>query len=59
MYKAKHSSNFENKKNNFEPMGELKHKFREVFKPFKTNVGRKYFSTTFISVSPVLFAFIG
>jgi hypothetical protein len=37
-------------KNNFRAMGELKHKFREV--------SRKYFLTTFISVSPVLFAFI-
>jgi hypothetical protein len=44
--------------NNFRAMGELKHKFREVFKPLKTNVSRKYFLTTFISVSPVLFAFI-
>jgi hypothetical protein len=25
-------------------MEELKHKFREVFKPLKTNVSRKYFS---------------
>jgi hypothetical protein len=25
-------------KNNFRAMGELKHKFREVFKPLKTNV---------------------
>jgi hypothetical protein len=39
-------------------MGELKHKFREVIKPLKTNVSRKNFPTTFISVSPVLFAFI-
>jgi hypothetical protein len=39
-------------------MRELKHKFREVFKPLKTNVSRKYFPTTFISVSPVSFAFI-
>jgi hypothetical protein len=45
-------------KNNFRAMGELKHKFREVFKALKTNVSRKYFPTTFISVSPVLFAFI-
>jgi hypothetical protein len=45
-------------KNNFRAMGELKDKFREVFKPLKTNVIRKYFLTTFISVSPVLFAFI-
>jgi hypothetical protein len=39
-------------------MGELKHKFREVFKQLKTNVSQKYFPTTFISVSPVLFTFI-
>jgi hypothetical protein len=45
-------------KNNFRAMGELKHDFREVFKPLKTNVSRKYFPTTFISVSPILFAFI-
>jgi hypothetical protein len=45
-------------KNNFRAMGEIKHKFREVFKPLETNVSRKYFPTTFISVSPVLFAFI-
>jgi hypothetical protein len=45
-------------KNNFRAMEELKHKFREVFKPLKTNVSRKYFLTTFISVSPVLLAFI-
>jgi hypothetical protein len=45
-------------KNNFRAMGELKHKFREVFKPLKTNVSRKYFPTTFILVSPILFAFI-
>jgi hypothetical protein len=46
-------------KNNFRAMGDLKHKFREVFKPLKIDVSRKYFSTTFISVSPVLLAFIG
>jgi hypothetical protein len=45
-------------KNKFRAMGELKHKFREVFKPLKTNVSQKYFSTSFISVSPVLFASI-
>jgi hypothetical protein len=45
-------------KNNFRAMEELKHNFREVFKPLKTNVSRKYFPTTFISVSPVLLAFI-
>jgi hypothetical protein len=52
-FKAKHSSNFELLKIFFRAMQELKHKFREVFKPLKTNVSRKYFSTTLISVSPV------
>jgi hypothetical protein len=37
----------------FRAMEKLKHKFREVFKPLKTNVSRKYLPTTFISVSPV------
>jgi hypothetical protein len=45
-------------KNNFRAMGELKHKFREVFKALKTNVSRKIFPTTFMLVSPVLFASI-
>jgi hypothetical protein len=45
-------------KNKFRAMKELNHKFREVFKPLKTNVSQKYFLTTFILVSPVLFAFI-
>jgi hypothetical protein len=45
-------------KNNFRAMGELKHKFREVFKPLKTNISQKYVPTTFILVSPVPFAFI-
>jgi hypothetical protein len=36
----------------------LKYKFRGVFKALKTNVSRKIFSTTFMLVSPVLFAFI-
>jgi hypothetical protein len=40
-------------------MGKLKHKFGEVFKPLKTNVSQKYVPTSFISVLPVLFAFIG
>jgi hypothetical protein len=31
-------------KNISKAMEELKHKFREVFKPLKTNVSRKYFS---------------
>jgi hypothetical protein len=37
-------------KNNFRAMGALKHKFREIFKPLKTNVSRKYVPTTFILV---------
>jgi hypothetical protein len=45
-------------KNNFRATGTLKHKFREVFKPLKTNVSRKSVPTTFILVSPVSFAFI-
>jgi hypothetical protein len=45
-------------KNKFRAMGELKHKFREGFKALKTNVSRKLFPTTFMLVSPVLFAFI-
>jgi hypothetical protein len=46
-------------KNKLRAIKELKHKFREVFQALKTNVSRKYFLTTFMSVSPVLFAFIG
>jgi hypothetical protein len=45
-------------KNNFRAMGEVKHKFREFFKPLKRNVSQKYFPTTFISVSMVSFASI-
>jgi hypothetical protein len=45
-------------KNNFKAMGELKHKFREVFKALKTNVSRKIFPTTFMLVSPILYASI-
>jgi hypothetical protein len=30
-------------KNKFRAIEELKHNFREVFKPLKTNVSRKYF----------------
>jgi hypothetical protein len=45
-------------KNKFRAMGELKHKFREVFKALKTNVSRKISLTTFMLVSPVSFAFI-
>jgi hypothetical protein len=44
-------------KNKLRAINELKHKFREVFKS-ETNVSRKYFLTTFMLVSPVLFAFI-
>jgi hypothetical protein len=51
MFKAKHSSNFEIKY--FQSYVEIKQKFREVFKPLKTNVSRKYFPITLISVSPV------
>jgi hypothetical protein len=45
-------------KNKLRAIDELKHKFREVFKALKTNVSRKYFPTTSMLVSPVLFAFI-
>jgi hypothetical protein len=45
-------------KNNFRATRKLKLKFREVFKPLKTNVSRKYVPTTFVLVSPVSFAFI-
>jgi hypothetical protein len=45
-------------KNIFRAMEKIKHKFREVFQPLQTNVSRKYFPTTLISVSLVLFAFI-
>jgi hypothetical protein len=45
-------------KNNFRAMGELNHKFREVFKALETNVSRKIFPTTFMFVSPVSFASI-
>jgi hypothetical protein len=45
-------------KNKLRAINELKHKFREVFRSLKTNVSRKYFLTTFMLVSPVLFAFI-
>jgi hypothetical protein len=39
-------------------INEFKYKFREFFKALKTNVSQKYFLTTFILASPVLFAFI-
>jgi hypothetical protein len=45
-------------KNKLRAINDLKHKFREVFKALKTNVSQKYFPTTFMSVSPILFAFI-
>jgi hypothetical protein len=45
-------------KNKLRAINELKYKFREVFKVLKTNVSRKYFLTTFMLVSLVLFAFI-
>jgi hypothetical protein len=45
-------------KNKLRAINKLKYKFREVFKALKTNVSQKYFSTTFMLVSPVLFAFI-
>jgi zona occludens toxin (predicted ATPase) len=44
-------------KNKIRYINELKYKFR-VFKALKTNVSRKIFPTTFILISPVLFAFI-
>jgi hypothetical protein len=47
-------------KNNYKirDINELKYKFREGFKALKTNVSRKYFLTSFMLVSPVLFAII-
>jgi hypothetical protein len=45
-------------KNKIRVINELKYKFRGVFEAVKTNVGRKYFPTTFMLVSLVLFAFI-
>jgi hypothetical protein len=44
--------------NKIRDINELKYKFRVFFKALKTNVSRKIFPTTFILVSPVLFAFI-
>jgi hypothetical protein len=46
-------------KNKFRVIEGLKHKFREGFKALKTNVNRKIFPTTFMLVSPVLFAVVG
>jgi hypothetical protein len=45
-------------KNKFRDVNEFKYKFREDFKALKTVVSRKIFPTTFMLVSPVLFAFI-
>jgi hypothetical protein len=45
-------------KNKIRDINELKYKLRGVFKALKTNVSQKYFLTTFMLVSPVLFAFI-
>jgi hypothetical protein len=45
-------------KNKLRACNEFKYKFRGVFKALKINVSRKYFLTTFMLVSPVLFAFI-
>jgi hypothetical protein len=45
-------------KNKFRAINEFKYKIGEVFKALKTSVSRKYFLTTFMLVSPVLFAFI-
>jgi hypothetical protein len=45
-------------KNKIRDINELKYKCRGVFKALKTNVSRKIFPTTFMLVSPVLFAFI-
>jgi hypothetical protein len=45
-------------KNNIRYINELKYKFRGVFKALKAKVSRKIFPTTFMLVSPVLFAFI-
>jgi hypothetical protein len=45
-------------KNKLRVCNEFKFKFRGVFKALNTNVSQKYFPTTFVLVSPVLFAFI-
>jgi hypothetical protein len=44
--------------NKIRAINELKYRFRGVFKALKTNVSPKYFPTTFMLVSLVLFAFI-
>jgi hypothetical protein len=45
-------------KDKLKACNEFKYKFRGVFKALKTNVSQKYFPTTFMLVSLVLFAFI-
>jgi hypothetical protein len=45
-------------KNKIRAIKEFKYKFRGVFKALKTIVSQKIFPTTFVLVSPVLFAFI-
>jgi hypothetical protein len=45
-------------KNKLKACNEFKYKFRGVSKALKTNVSRKCFPTTFMLVSPVLFAFV-
>jgi hypothetical protein len=45
-------------KNKIRAINDSKYKFREFFPALKTNVSRKIFPTTFMLVSPVLFAFI-
>jgi hypothetical protein len=45
-------------KNKIRDINEFKYKFRGLLKALKTNVSRKDFPTTFMLVSPVLFAFI-
>jgi hypothetical protein len=42
-------------KSKLKAWNEFKYKFRGVFEALKTNVSRKYFPTTFMLVSPVLF----
>jgi hypothetical protein len=45
-------------KNKLRSCNEFKYKFRGVLKALKTSVSQKYFPTTFMLVSSVLFAFI-
>jgi hypothetical protein len=44
--------------NKIRDIDEFKYKFRGVFKALKINVSQKYFPTTFMLFSPVLFAFV-